>query len=111
MLHVSITCIHCTEPDSGSVLTLNNKFHNLSVDDEVYRHTNLLHHEASSPVVHVVLPLTVAYHDLQPKLPAVVYHSSREQNSVHLYPLLNLDQYCFVQLSPLNWQLTSLSSN
>ena len=103
--------MHCTAPDSGSVPTLNNKSHNLFVDDEVDRHTNLLPHEASSPVVHVVLPPTVVYLDLRLKLPAVVHHSSRDLNSVQLYPSLKLDQYCLVQPSPLNWQLNSLSSN
>ena len=81
--------MHCTEPDSGSVPTLNNKSHNLSVDDEVDRQANLLLHEASSPVRHVVSPLTAAYPDLRLKLPAVVYHSSRDLNSVQLYPSLN----------------------
>ena len=103
--------MHCTEPDPGSVPTLNNKSHNLSVDDEVDRHANLLLHEASSPVRHVVSPLTAAYPDLRLKLPAAVDHSSRDLNSVQLYPSLKLDQYCFVQLSPLNWQLNSLNSN
>ena len=81
--------MHCTEPDSGSVPTLNYKSHNLSVDDEVDRQANLLLHEASSPVRHVVSPLTAAYPDLRLKLPAVVYHSSRDLNSVQLYPSLN----------------------
>ena len=57
--------MHCTEPDSGSVPTLDYKSHNLTVDDEVDRQAKLLLHEASPPVRHVVLPLIASYLDLR----------------------------------------------
>ena len=103
--------MHCTASDSGSVPTLNNKSHNLIADDEVDQHANLLPHEASPPVVHVVLPQTVEDLDLRLTLHTVVHHSSRDQNSVQLYPSLRSGFILLSATSPLNWQLTTLSSN
>ena len=97
--------MHCIAPDSGSVPTLNNKSHNLFADGEVDRHANLLPHEASPPVVHVVLPPTVVYLDLRLNLPAVVHHSSRDQKSVQLYP--SLKSGCILLCATFTTQLAT----